>query len=70
MLLDSPCPHGQLSDYTYGELRVRQLRDVDPAGAERLAVLAQQEVEQRWQLYEEMATRGPERFPAGARPGR
>jgi NADPH-dependent 2,4-dienoyl-CoA reductase/sulfur reductase-like enzyme len=36
----------------------------DPEAAARLAELAQQEVRQRWTTYEEMAARGPERFPA------
>jgi pyruvate-ferredoxin/flavodoxin oxidoreductase len=68
-LLDSPRPRGPLSDYTGRELRFRRLRDTDPAEAERLARLAQEEVDRRWQTYEEMATRGPEHFPADARPG-
>ncbi|MBM2616310.1 pyruvate:ferredoxin (flavodoxin) oxidoreductase [Actinoplanes sp. LDG1-06] len=69
-LLDSPRPRTPLSDYTERELRFRRLRDTDPAEADRLAALAQEAVDQRWQVYEEMATRGPERFPADARPGR
>jgi pyruvate-ferredoxin/flavodoxin oxidoreductase len=69
-LLDSPCPHLPLSDFTEHELRFRQLRDSDPAEAERLAGLAQEAVNQRWQVYEEMATRGPEHFPADARASR
>ena len=39
----------------------------DPAEAERLHKLAEQEVSQRWASYEEMATRGPARFAADAR---
>jgi NADPH-dependent glutamate synthase beta subunit-like oxidoreductase len=35
--------------------------------AERLLGLAEEAIRQRWQTYEEMATRGPERFPADAR---
>ena len=30
-------------------------------------MLAQEAVDQRWQTYEEMATRGAQRFPADAR---
>ncbi|MEV4351457.1 pyruvate:ferredoxin (flavodoxin) oxidoreductase [Actinoplanes sp. NPDC049596] len=67
-LLDSPRPRTPLSDYTDRELRFRRLRDTDPAEAARLAALAQEAVDQRWDTYEEMATRGPERFPADARP--
>jgi hypothetical protein len=36
----------------------------DPEAAVRLADLAQQKVHERWTTYEEMAARGPERFPA------
>lgn len=38
-----------------------------PAEAERLAVLAREAADQRWQNYEEMASRHPVWFPADAR---
>ena len=63
-LLDSPRPRLPLSAYTGQELRFRILERTDPETAARLAELAQQEVHQRWTTYEEMAARGPERFPA------
>ncbi|MEA2618963.1 MAG: pyruvate-ferredoxin/flavodoxin oxidoreductase [Chloroflexota bacterium] len=66
-LLDSPRPRIPLGDYIYRELRYRMLANSDPAEAERLLGLAQQAVEQRWNVYEEMATRGAQRFPADAR---
>ncbi|PRY32381.1 pyruvate:ferredoxin (flavodoxin) oxidoreductase [Pseudosporangium ferrugineum] len=66
-LLDSARPRLPLSAYTERELRFRQLHSTDPATAQRLAALAQEAVDQHWQLYEEMAARGPERFPADAR---
>jgi pyruvate-ferredoxin/flavodoxin oxidoreductase len=66
-LLDSPRPRLPLRDYAYRELRYRMLANSDPAEAERLLALAQAAVQQRWATYEEMATRGPERFPADAR---
>ncbi|GAA3342304.1 pyruvate:ferredoxin (flavodoxin) oxidoreductase [Amorphoplanes nipponensis] len=66
-LLDSPRPRLPLSAYTERELRFGQLRRTAPAEAERLAGLAQEAVNQRWQVYEEMAGRGPEHFPADAR---
>jgi pyruvate-ferredoxin/flavodoxin oxidoreductase len=68
-LLDSPRPRIALADYTQRELRYRALATTDPAEAERLAALAQQAVDQRWDIYEEMATHGPARFPADARKG-
>jgi len=66
-LLDSPRPRIPLSDYIYRELRYRVLTNTNPAEAERLLGLAQQAVDQRWRLYEEMAGRGAPRFPADAR---
>jgi pyruvate-ferredoxin/flavodoxin oxidoreductase len=62
-LLDSPRPRLPLSAYTGQELRFRILERTDPEAAARLAELAEQEVRQRWTTYEEMAARGPERFP-------
>jgi pyruvate-ferredoxin/flavodoxin oxidoreductase len=66
-LLDSPRPRIPLSDYIYKELRYRMLTNTNPAEADRLLALAEEAVRQRWQVYEEMATRGPERYPADAR---
>ena len=69
-LLDSPRPRIPLADYTNRELRYRSLANTDPAEAERLHGLAEQAVAQRWEVYEEMATRGAHRFPADARKDR
>ena len=66
-MLDSPRPRIPLEDYIYRELRYRMLRTSDPAEAERLLVLAQEAVDQRWAVYEEMATRGAAHFAADAR---
>jgi pyruvate-ferredoxin/flavodoxin oxidoreductase len=66
-LLDSPRPRMPLADYRKGELRFRSLAAVDPTEAERLLGLAQQVADQRWLLYEEMATRGASEFPADPR---
>jgi pyruvate-ferredoxin/flavodoxin oxidoreductase len=66
-LLDSPRPRIPLTDYTQRELRYRALGNAHPAEAERLGALAQQAVDQRWDTYEEMASRGAHRFPADAR---
>ena len=66
-LLDSPRPRLPLATYTRRELRYRVLARTDPAEAERLAALAQQAVDRQWDTYEEMATRGPARFPPDAR---
>ena len=66
-MLDSPRPRIALTDYTQRELRYRSLSRTDPAEAERLGALAQEAVDQRWDTYEEMATRSAQRFPADAR---
>jgi pyruvate-ferredoxin/flavodoxin oxidoreductase len=66
-LLDSPRPRIPLADYTGRELRYRSLTNTDPAEAERLHALAEHAVAQRWDVYEEMATRGPQHFTADAR---
>ena len=65
-LLDSPRPRIPLSEYTGRELRYRALANTDPVEAERLHALGQQAVDQRWQVYEEMAAHGADRFPADA----
>ncbi len=66
-LLDSSRPRISLGDYRQRELRFRSLAASDPAEAERLLELAQQTVQQRWQTYEEMATRSAHDFLADAR---
>ena len=62
-LLDSHRPRIPLAAYTGRELRYRILERTNPEAAERLAVLARQQVNQRWATYEEMAARSPDRFP-------
>ena len=69
-LLDSPRPRIPLADYTSRELRYRTLTSTDPAEAERLHGLAEQAVDQTWDVYEWMATRGAKHFAADARKDR
>jgi pyruvate-ferredoxin/flavodoxin oxidoreductase len=57
----------KLADYRKGELRFRALADADPVEADRLLELAQQAADQRWHIYEEMATRSAHDFPVDAR---
>jgi pyruvate-ferredoxin/flavodoxin oxidoreductase len=66
-LLDSPRPRVPLSAYTSRELRYRTLANADPEEAERLHALAVEAVDQRWDLYEEMATRAAHDFAPDAR---
>jgi pyruvate-ferredoxin/flavodoxin oxidoreductase len=66
-ILDSQRPKMPLKDYAYNELRYKMLVRTNPVEAERLMKLAQQVVYQKWEIYEEMATRGAERFHPDAR---
>jgi len=66
-LLDSPRPRIPLREYHTKELRFRMLMSSDPDRAERLLEYGQDAVNRRWAEYEEMATRGAERFAGGAR---
>lgn len=67
-LLDSPRPRVSLAKYQSAELRYRVLKAADPEEAERLVALAQAQVDRRWAEYEELATRGAEKFAADPRP--
>ena len=69
-MLDSHRPRIALTDYLYRELRYRSLANSDPDEADRLLALAQQAVDQRWDTYEDMASRGPHHFPSDARKDR
>ncbi len=68
-LLDSPRPRMLLRDYHVKELRFRMLMTSDPESAERLLALGQEQVNRRWAEYEEMATRGADRFAQVAKQG-
>ncbi len=66
-LLDSHRPHLRLADYRNRELRYRSLTNSDPDEAERLLALAQESIDQRWDVYEDMASRAPQHFPSDSR---
>ena len=66
-LLDSHRPRIPLDDYRNRELRYRSLANSDPAEYDRLLGLAEQAIAQRWNVYEEMASHGPQHFHADAR---
>jgi pyruvate-ferredoxin/flavodoxin oxidoreductase len=70
-LLDSPRPTVSLEKYAYNELRYRSLANTDPDAAKELLAAAQQAVTEKYRQYEELASRGGERFhpetaPVGA----
>jgi pyruvate-ferredoxin/flavodoxin oxidoreductase len=68
-VLDSQRPRISFKDYASNELRYRLLSSTNPAEAEQLMELAQQNIRQKWADYEEMASRTCEGFPcAGSTP--
>ncbi|MFO1058205.1 MAG: 4Fe-4S binding protein, partial [Dongiaceae bacterium] len=65
--LDSPRPTRPFKDYASGELRYRALAQSRPADSERLMAAAQQVIDEKYRLYEDMAGWPAHRFhPAGA----
>ncbi len=61
-VLDSPRPAIKLKDYAFNELRYKMLSRSHPAESEELMKLAQQVVNQKWEIYEEMASGSGSRF--------
>jgi pyruvate-ferredoxin/flavodoxin oxidoreductase len=61
-VLDSPRPRIKLKDYAMNELRYQMLARAHPAQSEHLMALAQQVVDQKWETYEEMASRSGAHF--------
>ncbi|NOT12501.1 MAG: pyruvate:ferredoxin (flavodoxin) oxidoreductase [Methylococcaceae bacterium] len=61
-VLDSPRPRIAFKDYAYNELRYKMLERTNPAEAERMMKMAQQIVEQKWGIYEQMATSSGSQF--------
>ncbi|GAB4265435.1 MAG: pyruvate:ferredoxin (flavodoxin) oxidoreductase [Methylomicrobium sp.] len=61
-VLDSPRPRIPFKDYAYNELRYKMLQRTNPGEAEHMLKLAQQVVNQKWEVYEQMATRPGSHF--------
>ncbi len=61
-VLDSPRPRKSFKEYAYNELRYKMLQRTNPAEADRMLKLAQQIVNQKWEIYEQMATRSGSQF--------
>ena len=61
-VLDSPRPRVSFKDYAYNELRYKMLQRTNPDEADHLLKLAQQVVNQKWEIYEQMATRSGSHF--------
>jgi len=54
--LDSKAPKVPFKDYAYNETRFKMLTQSKPHEAERLLALAQQDVNVRWRMYEQLAS--------------
>lgn len=61
-MLDSLRPTIEMQAYAYRENRYKVLLNRNPLEAKRLMTLAQQVVNQKWSVYEEMATRDVHEF--------
>ncbi len=61
-VLDSPRPRKSFKEYAYNELRYKMLQRTNPEEADRMLKLAQQIVNQKWEIYEQMATRSGSQF--------
>ena len=61
-VLDSPRPTIKLKDYAFNELRYKMLSRSHPAESEQLMALAQKVINQKWEIYEEMASGSGARF--------
>ena len=57
--LDSPPPSIPLKAYAYNEVRYRMLADSKPAEAAEVLALAQEDVNHRWRVYQDLAHRWP-----------
>ncbi|MBL8470502.1 MAG: pyruvate:ferredoxin (flavodoxin) oxidoreductase [Rhodocyclaceae bacterium] len=64
--LDSLRPSVPLKDYLYRELRYTMLARSNPTSAARMLAAAQEVVNQKWGVYEQMATRDGSQFSPDA----
>lgn len=64
--LDSPRPAIPFQDYAYNEIRYKSLVESRPKEAMQVLAMAQQAIEEKYRVYEDMANWHPSRFhPAG-----
>jgi pyruvate-ferredoxin/flavodoxin oxidoreductase len=63
--LDSPRPRIPLEEYRYNEVRFKSLTQTHPDLAKRMLDEAQRGVEERYRVYEDLATRDGSRFDQG-----
>jgi pyruvate-ferredoxin/flavodoxin oxidoreductase len=60
--LDSPRPRIPLAEYRYNEVRFKSLTQTHPDAAKRMLDQAQRGLEERYRVYEDLATRDGSRF--------
>ena len=65
-VLDAPRPRVRFKDYAGNELRYKMLSRTNPQEYDHLMAMAQQTVEQKWDIYEEMASRKGSHFQPDA----
>jgi len=65
-VLDSPRPRLKFKDYAYNELRYKMLQRSNPEKAEQMLKLAQQGIDLKWSLYEDMAAQTGSQFQPDA----
>jgi pyruvate-ferredoxin/flavodoxin oxidoreductase len=65
-VLDSVAPRIPVEAYAYNEIRYKSLSVTSPHDAGALLEAAQEDIDQRWQLYESMAERWPGSHCRGA----
>jgi pyruvate-ferredoxin/flavodoxin oxidoreductase len=58
-VLDSQAPSIPLKKYAYNEIRYKMLSYTNPGEARRLLGLAQEDIDQRWRVYSNLAERWP-----------
>ncbi len=66
LTLDSGAPKMKFRDYAYGETRFKSLIKSKPEEAERLMQLAQQDIDQKWAVYEALAAQVVKHRSAGS----
>jgi len=60
--LDSPRPRIPLEEYRYNEVRFKVLSQTNPDAAKRMLEASQRGLEERYQVYEDLASRDGSRF--------
>ena len=66
--LDSKAPKITFEQYAYSETRYKMLAKSNPEEAKRLAKLAQEDVNERWKMYEHLAKEENGTAPSSAQP--